>query len=415
MYIDEGLYVDDDFVIFFHGRQTLNIGQLRITFTDGSQVSLLTGAVTDTKAGTPTAIVVHKLLPGENKYSFGSLNMDPSTKDWNSKQISVNYRGPVEILPSTDGKITVEENAHCHASLENGQVKVTMARYMEILIIKSIDNKVNYSNIGGQGMDTLPVLRIWAPSDTSVSGEMESLTFAELSDVDLKSKLVTGLKAQSVKLEAVGPIAINCPIVVGELSIKASDTVVFNNKLSCDLLTVSTCGSVSSTHPISSPTINIETADVVDLRDIGSNTTTINTTGLVTINSGAIINLEVNTSDKVSLINLVSTHVTINSTDRVSIKSCTIAKLDVETNDNVTIDCEQIGDLVIDTLGKVDVKIASGTTNANIDTTDTVTLLFAIANKIMVDSTDNVKISAYQFLNEPEIDTMGNESVKIRI
>jgi hypothetical protein len=415
MYIDEGLYVDDDFVIFFHGRQTLNIGQLRITFTDGSQVSLLTGAVTDTMAGTPTAIVVNKLLPGENKYSFGSLNMDPSTKGWDSKQISVNYRGPVEILPSTNGKITVEENAHCYASLANGQVYVSMARYMEILIIKSTENKVNYSSIGGLGKDSIPVLRIWAPSDTSVTGEMESLTFVELSDVDLNSKLVTGQKAQSVKFEGVGPVAINCTLVVGELSIKASDTVVFNTKISCDLLTVSTCGSVSSTHPISSPTINIETADVVDLRDIGSNTTTINTTGLVTINSGAIINLEVNTSDKVSLINLVSTHVTINSTDRVSIKSCTIAKLDVETNDNVTIDCEQIGDLVIDTLGKVDVKIASGTTNANIDTTDTVTLLFAIANKIMVDSTDNVKISAYQFLNEPEIDTMGNESIKIRI
>lgn len=414
MYIDEGLYVDDDFVIFFHGRQTLNIGQLRITFTDGSQVSLLTGAVTDTMAGTPTAIVVNKLLPGENKYSFGSLNMDPSTKGWDSKQISVNYRGPVEILPSTDGKITVEENAHCYASLANGQVYVSMARYIEILIIKSTKNKVNYSNIGGQGMDTLPVLRIWAPSDTSVTGEMESLTFAKLSDVDLKSKLVTGEKAQSVKLEAVGPIAINCPIVVGELSIKASDTVVFNNKLSCDSLTVNTCGLVHSKHAICSPIMTINTTDIVDLKDIKSDTTTINTTGRVAIDSGTITNLVVNTTDKVSLINLFSNHITINTTDRVSVKSGSISKLVVDTNDNVIIDCEQISDLVIDTQGEIEVKIASGTTNLTIDTTDKVTLLLAIANKIMVEAMDNVKISAYQFLSEPEIDTMGKESVKIR-
>ncbi len=369
--------IEADFALYVGKRTSSRIKNSTVHFPDGSHFDFITGSLVDTKSGTEDALIAVRLVPGSNKLSFGSLNNNPQKLAFGSPTLNIDYPGKVEIFLSDNAQIIVAENQYCRASMVSGTTTVSKTDYVEITIERpKTGSHGNFTNINSVNGDSYPVLQIWAPRTTNLTGETTSIQFTELGTVDIVTESFIGLQAISVTVKSQSLVSFNCPKVLGDLKIVTNDKILFLNDIVALNIFLSTNDKISSSFALHCNRLEVKTTDSVAFTSVNTADLNIETTGKVTVNNGSAIKVVIDTTDKVTLI-------------LSSCESCTVKTTD-----------------------RVEVTIMSGKTELDIDTTDKVTVTLDIAVKVKVNTTDRVGITANQYLSQPKVDTCDKVTIK---
>lgn len=373
------LYIGKKYAVYAPDSSVRQTDNDLIEFKNGSYVNLHTGDFFNTAPEKSTLTVV-KLKSGENHFSFGSYNENPTVKKWYSKKISVQYDGAVEIIPGPQGEVTIEENHYCEAQLNNEEVVIIrQIRVTEVTYIHKQSKNISFtqSSMGNKTKDELPTLRIHAGNDITVEGKVNFLKFQEIDAANISCRIIVGERANTLNIKSIGPVVLSCPIVLS--------------------LTINTMGHIN-TGQVQSNLLNLYTNGEINFSE-----------------ALACKNVTLETMGPISLSNLICETATLKSNSRIKIENGLISsslKI-IESMGAVEINLTEVPSIEIKTMGEVKLTVAKDRTSSNINTMGPVTLNLDIAEVTTVKTMGEVNISAKIYIQDPSVKTMGKKNVLV--
>ncbi len=377
------LYLGVNYAVLAPGRQIKTKTENHILFTDGSQVDLDTGQVIDLAEQDEKFLVVIPLSQGLNHFNLGDLNTAPKAMAWTSSKLKINYPGPVNIIPSLNEILTVHENKYCTAvKLGTEEVIVTAVAMDEVSYFHDQKNGTNTPNFDYKTKN-FPAINIWAPVNTTVTGEATALNFSKLKHIDMKVNIVNGqLATEDIFVDGEGHLSLSL--------------------VSTPLIGVNQIGDV-----------NIVTSGQVDKIDVigtGDVRVICKDAGNISVDAGGEAYVSASNVDGLYIAAAEDVTVNIaNNTDFIVVKSDGSININggkykeitsLEAEFDISLDVESFEIAVVKCGGNLNVKANIGTQSIAASSKKIAKLTLATANVVDVRA-EEISIMAYEYLKDP--------------